>query len=238
MINNAAAILLFSRTATAEAAAKPLAVGKRAAESVAAFMVNHAKKLATQTALPVFFFSEKQQRGATFGERFANAFEDVFALGYQQVIAIGNDCLTVSTTDILTAVEALETTPSVLGATNDGGAYLIGLQKAAFQKEAFQNIHWQTDGVFNELIQFIDNQNFNTVFLSEKTDIDRFSDWKKVLQTVAVSLKKILSRLLFFRLPMPSAKDILPINAAFLTGAIALRAPPASVFRNAVSERF
>ena len=244
MINNNAAILLFSRTATAEAAAKPLALGKRSAESVAAFMVNHAKKLAADTQQPVFFFSEKQQRGTTFGERFANAFEDVFALGFSQVISIGNDCLTVTTKDILTAVDALETTPSsngrdasaVLGATTDGGAYLIGFQKNVFQKEAFQNIHWQTDGVFDELIQFVENQNFNTLFLSPKTDIDRVSDWKKTFVTVAFSLKKILDRLLFFRLPMPSAKDILPINAAFLTGAIALRAPPSSVFRNAVSE--
>ena len=107
MSNHNAAILLFSRTATAEAAAKPLAMGKRSAESVADFMVNHIKKLTAKTKLPVFFFSEKQQRGDTFGERFANAFEDVFALGYQNVIAIGNDCLTVSTADILSGTELL-----------------------------------------------------------------------------------------------------------------------------------
>ncbi len=226
MSNHNAAILLFSRTATAEAAAKPLAMGKRSAESVADFMVNHIKKLTAKTKLPVFFFSEKQQRGDTFGERFANAFEDVFALGYQNVIAIGNDCLTVSTADILSAAKALETTPSVLGATTDGGAYLIGLDKSVFQKNDFQNIHWQTNLAFYELVQFIENQDFTPHFISQKSDIDHISDWKKTLETVSFSLKKILYRLFQIGLPILSIRGFLPINERFLSTTIALRAPP------------
>lgn len=234
MNKNNAAILLFSRTATAEAAAKPLTIGKRSAESVALFMVNHVKKLAIKSQLPVFFFSEKQQRGASFGERFANAFDDVFAQGYEQVIAIGNDCLSVSTADILAAANVLKTPLSsnsrdvsaVLGSTTDGGAYLIGFQREVFQKEAFQNIHWQTESVFDELVLFVENQRFNTCFLSQKSDIDHVSDWKQVLETFPISLKKSLLQLLYFRLPIPSVKDIFPINFSFLKGAIALRAPP------------
>lgn len=225
-LKKTSAILLFSRTAAAEAVAKPLAFGKRKAKTVAAFMVNHAKKLATKTDLPVFFFSEKQQRGTTFGERFANAFDDIFNLDFENVIAIGNDCLTVSTDDILKASNALETVPSVLGATNDGGAYLIGFQKSVFQKNVFQNIHWQTDFVFNELVQFIENQNFTPSLLAIKSDIDRISDWKNALETLPFLVKKILTRLLYFFLPMPAAKAVLPINFAFLNGAKAQRAPP------------
>lgn len=220
------AILLFSRTAEAEAEAKPLALGKRSAQSVAVFLVNHVKKLASKTDLPVFFFSEKQQRGTTFGERFANAFEDVFNLGFQNVIAIGNDCLTVSMDDILKASEALKTAPSVLGGTIDGGAYLIGFQKIVFQKNAFQDIQWQTNSVFNELIEFVQNQNVDINFLSEKADIDHVSDWKKALKTISFATKKILTRLLYFFLPMPLIKAVLPINFAFLSGAKAQRAPP------------
>lgn len=225
-MNKTSAILLFSRTAAAEAAAKPLAFGKRKAKTVAAFMVNHVRKLAAKTDLPVFFFSEKQQRGNTFGERFANAFDDVFNLGFENVIAIGNDCLTVSMGDILKASDALKTTPSVLGGTIDGGAYLIGFQKVGFQKNAFQDIQWQTNSVFNELIEFVQKQNFDISFLSQKTDIDHVSDWKKALETISFSTKKILTRLLYFFLPMPSAKVVLPINFAFLNGAKAQRAPP------------
>ena len=240
MNKNNTAILLFSRTATAEAAAKPLSIGKRSAESVAAFLINHAKNLTAKTQLPVFFFSEKQQRGDTFGERFANAFEDVFAKGFENVISIGNDCLTISTSDILDAADALQTTPltqsaipqggAVLGATNDGGAYLIGLQKDTFQKYLFQDIQWQTESVFDELIKYVEQSTKNTenaiVFLAQKSDIDHVSDWKTTLQAIPLFLNKILTRLLFFLLPIPSERAISPVNASFLTSAIALRAPP------------
>ncbi len=233
MKKNNTAILLFSRTATAEAAAKPLSFGKRSAESVAAFLVNHAKKLTAKTQLPVFFFSEKQQRGDTFGERFANAFEDVFALGFDNVISIGNDCLTVSTADILTAAKSLEINPSqrdslgaVLGSTTDGGAYLIGLDKSVFQKNDFQNINWQTHSTFSELVQFIEKQAFTPFFLSEKSDIDNIVDWKKTLQVVSTTIKKTLLRLFNIGAPMPLVRAFLPINDRFLSTAIALRAPP------------
>ncbi len=226
MIKNDIAILLFSRTATAEAAAKPLSLGKRSAESVASFMVNHAKKLTAQTQLPVFFFSEKQQKGDTFGERFANAFEDIFALGYEHVISIGNDCLTVSTSDILSAAKAFETTPSVLGATTDGGAYLIGLDKSVFQKDDFQNIHWQTSLTFSELVQFIEKQSFTTFFLSDKSDVDSVVDWEKTLPVVSIGIKKTLLQLFQIGFSIPITRIFLPINDRFLSTSIALRAPP------------
>ena len=226
MNKNNTAILLFSRTATAEAAAKPLSIGKRSAESVAAFLINHAKKLTAKTQLPLFFFSEKQQRGDSFGERFANAFEDVFAMGFQNVISIGNDCLTISVSDILDAADALQTTPSVLGATNDGGAYLIGLSQSVFQKNDFQNIKWQTSSTFLDIVQFIEKQAFTPFLLSQKSDIDNLIDWKKTLQVVSTTIKKTLLRLFRIGSPTTLVRAFLPINDRFLSTSIALRAPP------------
>jgi uncharacterized protein len=226
MIKNDTAILLFSRSATAEAAAKPLSMNPRSARAVASFLINRSKKIVSKTDLPTFFFSEKQQRGATFGERFANAFEDVFALGFDRVIAIGNDCLTVNTSDILDAKNALKTTPSVFGATTDGGAYLIGLQRLTFEKVAFQNLDWQTNDVFNQLVQFVKNQGQTTVLLAEKSDIDHAADWQKVLSEVAVFIQKIIVQLLKIGVSITSRKSVLPLNHRFLTASHALRAPP------------
>lgn len=223
------AILLFSRTAAAEAAAKPLAVGKQSAQSVASFLIQHAQDLAKKTALPLFFFSEKQQRGNTFGERFANAFEDIFDKGYQRVIAIGNDCLTLSENDILAAATLLQKDPSVLGATTDGGAYLIGLDKSAFQKTAFQHIQWQTNTTLKSIVQFVENQALTVCFLAEKSDVDHLSDWKKTLQSVTLILRKKLLQLLDIALPTPVVRAFLPINDHFLSASIALRAPPISL---------
>lgn len=226
MIKNDTAILLFSRSATAEAAAKPLSTNPRSARSVASFLINRSKNIVSKTDLPTFFFSEKQQRGDTFGERFANAFEDVFARGFERVIAIGNDCLTVNTSDILAAKNALKTGPSVFGATTDGGAYLIGLQRLTFQKATFQNLDWQTNDVFSQLVQFIENQGQTTVFLSEKSDIDHAADWQKVLPKVAIFIQKIIARLLQIGVSIASKSTVLPLNQRFLTASHALRAPP------------
>ena len=226
MTKNDTAILLFSRSTNAEAAAKPLSPNTRSARLVASFLINRSKKIAAKTNLPTFVLTEEQQHGSTFGERFANAFDDVFALGFESVIAIGNDCLTLETSDILIAAQSLKTTPSVLGATTDGGAYLIGFQKSIFQKKAFQDIDWQTNIVFNQLVHFFDNQESTLFFLPEKSDIDHLSDWQKVLPKVAVFLKKILLQLLQFYVPKPSANILFPINYQFLTIAHTLRAPP------------
>ena len=228
MMKNDTAILLFSRTATAEAAAKPLSIGKSSAKSIASFLINHAKKLAAKTQLPLFFISEKQQRGNTFGERFANAFEDVFALGFDRIISIGNDCLTLSKKDILTAADLLTTTPSVLGVTDDGGAYLIGLHKSVFQKNDFQNIHWQTGTTFLEIVQFVEKQAFDTAFMSKKADIDSVSDWKAILRQVSTCIRKILLSILNKVTSAPSAYAIFPLNQLFLKACQSLRAPPFS----------
>ena len=226
MIKNDTAILFFSRSAIAEAAAKPLSPNPRSAQAVASFLINRSKKIVSKTDLPTFFFSEQQQRGTTFGERFANAFEDVFALGFERVIAIGNDCLTAHTSDILAAEKALKTTPSVFGATTDGGAYLIGLQRIVFQKTAFQNLNWQTNNVFHQLVQFVKNQGQATVFLSEKSDINHAADLQKVLPKVAVFLQKIIAQLLQIGVSIASKSIVQPINHRFLTASLALRAPP------------
>jgi uncharacterized protein len=225
-LNKSSAILLFSRTAHAEAQAKPLVFDEKGAAKMAALTIEQAKKTASATGLPLFHISEKQQRGNTFGERFANAFEDIYAQGFENVIAIGNDCLTLTANDILKAAKLLETTPSVLGAATDGGAYLIGLNKSVFQKNDFQNIHWQTNSTFSELVQFVENQIFTIAFLSNKSDIDSVSDWHKTVQSVPVFLRKKLLQMLNTALPKPLVRVFLPINDFFLSTSIALRAPP------------
>jgi uncharacterized protein len=226
MIKNDTAILLFSRSANAEAVAKPLTVNARSSRSVASFLINRSKKIAERTQLPVFNFTEKQQRGTSFGERFAHAFEAIFALGFDKVIAIGNDCLTVETSDILTTAKVLQTTPSVLGATKTGGAYLIGLQKTLFQKEAFQNIHWQTKNTFPQIVQFIDNQLVTPYFLPEKSDINQPSDWCEILPKIADFIYKTLIQCLQIGRSFLSAYVLFPINHSYLATSLALRAPP------------
>ena len=88
------AILLFARTAEAEARHK-LVCGNRGASAnyrLLKTLVNHATEVAEQSGLPVFHITELEQRGHSFGARLQHAFEQVYAHGFERVIAIGSDC--------------------------------------------------------------------------------------------------------------------------------------------------
>ena len=220
------AILFFSRTAKTEAKIKPLAQGKRASESVAEFAIQTIHRVAKQTNIPLFVITEQEQRGSTFGERFAHAFEDIFQQGFEKVIAIGNDCLSISAEDILSAAEYLKENTCVIGPSRDGGAYLIGLHKAAFQKLAFCDIFWQSANTLSTLQNYLVQQKCDSVLLSEKADIDTISDWASVLKTFSFNIRKQL--LLLFAIGKKTLANCFYISITNLYCATtkSLRAPP------------
>ncbi len=93
-----------------------------------------------------------RQHGNTFGERIANAVEETFALGYEQVVVIGNDSPDITSEDILEGFRLLERGEKASAApTHDGGAFLIGLNRQAYRREEFLNLSWQTPHLFNDL---------------------------------------------------------------------------------------
>ena len=215
------AILIFSRTAKAEASEKRLLYRDSKKKALASLMINRTKQVAKASGLPTFFYSEHLQVGSTFGERFTNAIESMFDKGFEKVIALGNDCLHLSKNDILKAAELLETTPSVLGPSTDGGIYLLGIQKQAFQKQAFLNIHWQTDFVFEQLVAL----NNNIKILSTKSDIDTPEDLVTALKSLTSILKRtILSLLTDNFKALKSSVEM--IRSTYLLACKSLRAPP------------
>lgn len=147
------AILLFSRSAEAEGKEKRVFSRKAKHVNIALFQdfVNAAHNQAKATGLPVFWVDEHSQIGADFGERIANAFESIYTKGYNKVIAIGNDCPDLNTHILLEAAEKLNKHKLVLGPTQDGGSYLIGMHQDAFQKDAFANLPWQTASLYQAL---------------------------------------------------------------------------------------
>lgn len=235
MIKYTTAILLFSRTAQAEAHAKPLAKGRKAAQQMAAFMVNNAYKTALATQFPVFFYTEKQQIGNTFGERLANALEDVFSKGFDNIITIGNDCLFTTQHDILTAAQSLNnfspdefnSVSAVLGQTvNNNGAYLIGISQKAFKKELFQTIKWQSEETFSDLLAYFEEQNITTQILESKHEVNTLSDWNFVLKKVLRPFKKQLIAIFNTGFFCP---NFLRLSFSYdfnLQSSIGLRAPP------------
>jgi rSAM/selenodomain-associated transferase 1 len=98
-------------------------------------------------------FSLMPQRGDQFGERLYFAVEDLFTCGFESVCLIDSDSPTVPAEDFAEAVELVSTSEDrvVLGPSDDGGYYLIGVKKP--HGELFEQIDWSTERVLNQTIE-------------------------------------------------------------------------------------
>ncbi len=98
-------------------------------------------------------FSLLPQRGDGFGERLFFATEDLFKCGFESVCLIDSDSPTVPAANFIHAVELLAPPGDriVLGPSDDGGYYLIGLKKP--HRMLFEEIDWSTERVLDQTIQ-------------------------------------------------------------------------------------
>lgn len=90
--NKDIALIFFSRTSVDEAKYKFWFKGKTKNLHAASLLINKAESSIQKSGIPVYHFHEQNQKGDTFGERIANAYQEVFDMGYEQVISVGNDC--------------------------------------------------------------------------------------------------------------------------------------------------
>ena len=93
------------------------------------------------------------QRGEDFGERLAFAAEDLFRVGFESVCLINSDSPTVPGASFVEAVAKLREPGDrvVLGPSDDGGYYLIGLKQ--LHREMFERIDWSTERVLEQTKQ-------------------------------------------------------------------------------------
>ena len=112
------------------------------------------------------------QRGDSFGERLLAAAQDILACGYRAVCLIDSDSPTVPATAFEQAVEELarEGDRVVLGGSEDGGYYLIGLK--APHSEPFADIHWSTETVYAETTASLHRTGIELVELPLWYDVD------------------------------------------------------------------
>lgn len=90
------------------------------------------------------------QRGNDFGKRLYCAAEDLFKFGFKSVCLINSDSPTVPSACFAEAANALAEQGDriVLGPSDDGGYYLIGMKQ--LHSRLFQEIDWSTECVFDE----------------------------------------------------------------------------------------
>jgi len=117
-------------------------------------------------------FSLVLQRGDAFGERLLCAAEDLLALGFGAVCLIDSDSPTVPRAAFEQAVAELAKPGDrvVLGPSDDGGYYLIGLKKA--HAAVFDRITWSTATVFAETCERAQEAGLEVVELPRWYDVD------------------------------------------------------------------
>ena len=117
-------------------------------------------------------FSLLPQRGDGFGERLYFATEDLFKCGFESVCLIDSDSPTVSAANFGDAVELLASPDDriVLGPSDDGGYYLIGLKRP--HREMFEKIDWSTERVLNQTIERATGIGLEVKLLPTGYDVD------------------------------------------------------------------
>ena len=117
-------------------------------------------------------FSLLPQRGDKFGDRLYFAVEDLLKCGFDSVCLIDSDSPTVPAENFTRGVELLSASGDrvVLGPSDDGGYYAIGLKKP--HRQLFEQIDWSTERVLNQTIQRANESGLEVKLLATSYDID------------------------------------------------------------------
>lgn len=175
---NRTALMVFSLSASQEAQRKQV-FGKNKRKSSTKFfqlLIDGTSQIAENSGLDVVWFDEKKQKGTGFASRFTNAYQDLFDQGYDHVISIGNDCPNLEIRHIQKAVRQLRQNKLVLGPAHDGGVYLIGISKTTFNGNAFQELPWQKEHLYQSLESWGKQAKLQTFSFEYLGDLDTFHD--------------------------------------------------------------
>jgi hypothetical protein len=171
------AIVIFAYSAEFEAMAKPFLHSKEIFTS----LNQRTLKVAQKSKLPYFLFTENEQIGTSFGERFTNAMQSVYDLGYESLIVIGNDTPQLTCSQLKIASLKLAQNKNVLGLSQDGGFYLLGIKKEHFNAKLFLKLPWQTQKLSISLSKLFAANKVPIFYLKKLLDIDNFSDIRKII---------------------------------------------------------
>ena len=123
------------------------------------------------------------QAAGDLGVKMRSAFETAFARGKQRVVIIGIDCPDLDRYILAQAFDSLRHNDLVLGVAEDGGYYLIGLNRP--QPQLFEHITWGTELVLQQTKDIAQQSNLKVDYLTSLADVDRPEDlkiWQKHAQ--------------------------------------------------------
>ncbi len=159
-----------------------------------------------ETDLKALPLTLRMQHGNDLGERMSKAFQEVFSDGFRQVVIIGTDSPDLPLSYILTAFDTLHLPQDALclGATDDGGYYLLGMNR--FFPEVFQHVPYSSAETYRVTLKQIASLPARLFTLRRWYDIDTLDDLSRLaLSLHAKDLPHTASALaqLSYRLPLP-----------------------------------
>lgn len=170
--------MVFSLSPEKEAERKPL-FGKNRKNLASDFfkiLTKDTVEMASKCGVQVFYIDEKQQKGNDFTSRYTNAFSEIFKLGFKNVISVGNDSPGLTIQHLNTAIAQIASNGSVIGPSEDGGVYLLGMNRSCFNADTFSKLPWQKSELYAKLITEFQNQNASIFCLDFLVDIDTTND--------------------------------------------------------------
>lgn len=127
-------------------------------------------------------YDKALQIEGSLGQKMSVAFQNAFQSGYKKVAIIGSDCYELSKEILEEAFDKLNTSDAVIGPSEDGGYYLLGMR--SFLPEVFENKIWSTSSVFKDTIASFKTLKKTITILPELNDVDEERDlgeWAKEL---------------------------------------------------------
>ena len=150
---------------------------------------------APSSALVFFKIMEERQGvklidqvGEDLGARMNQAFETMFARGYQRVLIVGTDVPTLPLDQYKQALALLETNDLVVGPALDGGYYLIGLKRPA--PDLFRGLPWSTDQVLRLTQEKAAELGLKTALIPPWRDVDTIEDVQALVDASTLDAKK------------------------------------------------
>jgi len=115
------------------------------------------------------------QTNGNLGDKMTDCFRH-FLKKYVNVVIIGSDAPMMNSRIVKNSFKLLKDKDIVLGESDDGGYYLIGMKKV---HDIFSGIRWSTKNVLKDSIKKIKKKNLSYELLPEMFDVDTVDDLKK-----------------------------------------------------------
>ncbi|WP_375443827.1 DUF2064 domain-containing protein [uncultured Fibrella sp.] len=222
---NATAILIFAQPVSIDVVRKRVATQPLLTRRILERLNERTRQTAEATAMPVIHSATLIKCAGTFGEQFDRACRAAFALGFERLLVIGNDCPALTSIHLLHAADQLQQASVVIGPDQRGGLYLLGITRASFEVLVPGTLPWQTCQLARAVRQLL--VNLPVVVMPRLGDVNKLVDlYQYQSGTLAVTLFIAQLLLLDVGEPMRSTNQQLAQPTDVYPGTRFLRGPP------------